>query len=195
MTAAKDYSHSKYAETNRRRKADALAAAAAHLGLQPFELTLVGGTVADAGRRKLVRKAAGLDRDASVETWSQALGALEQTLWRVPGTTACPDCGWPIRVVTTATGKRVALDPLPREDGSVYRSEVRGKPVAVVVAGHDTVPDDEPLYRQHARSCPKTSGRARAEAPKCTECGHPLDGVLAARDATYTMHPACARDP
>ncbi|MGN8245250.1 hypothetical protein ACTHAM_002369 [Cellulomonas soli] len=189
-----DHAHTPTSTANRRKKASALAAAAASLGLQPYELTCVGGTVADADRRRRVRRAAGLDRDASVETWQLALGFLEARVRTMPSSVMCPACGWPVLIVTTDAGVRLFLDPFPREDGTVWPHATPQGTRARVIAGHETPPDGEPLFRQHQRSCPadkRAPARRLAEAPKCSACGLPLDPVLAQRDRSFTAHPNC----
>ncbi len=58
-----DYAHTAAAEVNRDRKATALAAAARELGLCADDVA-VGG-----GHRRQVRRAAGITREPSEETW------------------------------------------------------------------------------------------------------------------------------
>lgn len=191
--AREHFANTTTATENRTRKATALAATAVHLGYLPYELTLVGGTVADSDRRTRVWKATGLVRSPSVETWRLALTEVERALWAAPNVTACSACGWPVRDVVTASGLRIALDPFSRADGTVYAQPAPrgGKPVAVVLAG-GTEPPDEPLYRQHSRSCPERSDKTAREAPRCPICSRALDSVLAARDRTYATHPTCS---
>lgn len=186
------FGHTRVAEANRARKVLALAATAARLGVMPFELTLVGGTTADRDRRDRVRRECGLDKAPSVETWTAALVELERRVWALPGVSPCLGCGWPVRSLVSVSGHRLLVDPLPREDGTVAVTPApRGLPVGWIIAGHETPPEDEPLYRQHARSCPTSAAHHRAQAPRCLACNEPLDGVLAARDPSYTTHPGC----
>lgn len=190
-----DYANTKHAQENRRRKAEALAVEAAHHGLQPYELRLVGGTVADATRRETVRKAAGILSRPSHETWTLALEVLENAARTRPGATPCNTCGWPVLTVTTATGTKVRIDPFAHPAGTVWPQTDAGKTVAVIIAGHQSRPEDTPLFRQHASSCPESpqaADRRRREAPRCISCGNPLDGVLAQRSPSYTVHPTCA---
>lgn len=191
MSRAPDYAHTAHARENRARKAAALAAAAAGLGLQVYEVKLVGGTVADRKRRAAVARAAGYS-SASDETWAAALLELEALAWAVPGVEAHGPCGAPVLLEVTRGGKPVDLDPFPRERGTVWLSgDVVTGQRAVVLAGHDVPPVDVPLYRQHSRSCPATAHTRPSEGPWCEDCGQPLDGVLAARDPSYTSHPGC----
>ncbi|WP_066586274.1 hypothetical protein [Cellulomonas timonensis] len=186
------------ADQDRARQVRALASTAELIGLMPYELTVVGGTAADADRwHRVWRTHLGWQHAPSVETRVEAVRALEVRCWALAGVVPCPDgCGWPVRLMTTAAGRTLAIDPLPRQDGTVWRQSARGKgPVAVILAGHQTPPDAEPLYRQHSRSCPATSTKRVREAPRCTACGERLDAVLAGRDPTYTTHPTCAPDP
>ena len=189
-----DYAHTRDAAENREKKATALAATAARLGLQPYELKLVGGTVADADRRTAVRKETGLDRNPSVETWGRAIGLLDAHLRELPGTTTCDrdGCGSAVRVVITESGNRITVDPLPHPAGRVWPRSTKDGQRAVIIAGHQTPPEDEPLYRLHDRSCPATAHKRPSEAPRCTACAQPLDGVLAARLPSYTTHPTCS---
>jgi ribosomal protein L34E len=185
------FAHTPTAAANRERKATALAAAAASLGVRVYELTMAGGTFAGAERRKRIRKVAGITAAPSVETWERALGLLEAAERTVPGASTCADCGHAVRVVITAAGNRLAIDPFPHPDGRVWPKTTPAGQRAVVIAGHESPPEDEPLYRQHSRSCPATSGKRRAEGPRCAACCQPMDGVLAARDPSYRTHPAC----
>ncbi len=187
------FAHNPTAEANREKKAKALAATAAGMGYRVYELKCVGGTVADADRRNRVRRAAGLTSAPSVETWARALGLLEARERMLPGVSVCqaPGCGHAVRVVITESGKNLEVDPFPHPDGRVWPKTTKDGQRAVVIAGHETPPEDEPLFRQHSRSCPSTAHRRPSEAPRCSECGQPLDGVLAARDATYLSHPTC----
>lgn len=185
------FAHSPAAEVNRERKAKALAATAAGMGYRVYELKCVGGTAADAGRRVRVRKAAGISSAPSVETWARALGLLEARERMLPGAGTCPGCGHAVRAVITESGKHIEVDPFPHPDGRVWPKTTKDGQRAVIIAGHETPPEDEPLFRQHARSCPSTARQRPSEAPRCTTCTRPLDGVLAARDATYTSHPSC----
>lgn len=188
-----DYAHTKRADANRDRKAIALAAEARRLGYMPFELRTIGGTPGDAERREIVRKSLGLDRAPSVETWTQALVKLETLAFEVPGIVMCPDCDWPVHQVTTEGGKRLLLDPFPRDDGSVQPlRKPDGTVLARVYAGGDpSRPLDEPIYRQHSRSCPNSPASRRVHLPRCTVCNNPLYGPLVAKDPTYTTHPNC----
>lgn len=189
-----DYARTRHAEQNRARKAEALAAAAARMGLQAYELTLVGGTVADRDRRAAVRKAAGISRAPSVDTWTLALQTLEALARALPGVRDCPLCGHPVRAVLGAQSKRhIRIDPFPHPNGNVLPIVEDHHVVARVIAGHDT-PPDEPLFRQHHVSCPaspQAASRRRSEAPRCPICETPLDGSLAASDPTYRTHPSC----
>lgn len=192
-----DYANTKHAQENRRRKAEALAVEASHHGLQPYELRLVGGTVADATRRETVRKAAGLKTRPSDETWTLALAALEAGARTRPGAMACGVCGWFVLPVKTESGATVLVDPFAHPDGRVWPQTRAGKTVAVIIAGHQSPPEDTPLFRMHATSCPETrqaAERRRREAPRCTSCGNPLDGVLAHTSPSYTIHPNCAEE-
>lgn len=188
-----DYAHTKRAERNRSKKAAALAGEARRLGYMPFELATVGGTVHDAERRELVRKSLGLTAAPSVETWVQVLVKLETMAFEVPGVVMCPACDWPVRDVTTPGGKHLTIDPFPREDGTVQPIRKRdGTVVAEVFAGGDSHrPTDEPLFRQHSRSCPASPAARRVRLPRCQVCNNPLYGPLAAADPTYTTHPCC----
>lgn len=191
MTAAeRDYAHTPTADRNRKRKANALAAAAANLGLQPYELTVVGGTAVHAEHRHRVRRTAGLDRDPSVETWQVAIGYLIARVATLPGTYQCTACDFYVRDVVTEAGNRLAIDPLPHPAGTVWPVTTHEGQRARVLAGHDERPDDIPLFRQHTTTCPARP-KPRSQAPKCLECGRPLDAQLAHRDPTYTTHPQC----
>lgn len=187
---APDFAHTAGAERNRKRKAGALAAAAASLGLQPYELRVVGGTAVEAEHRTRVRRAAGVTRDASVETWQTAIGLLIARTATMPGAHPCPRCDYTVLEVITEAGNRLAIDPLPHPAGTVWPVTTPHGQRARVLAGHDPKPDDEPLYRQHATTCPEQPKRSRA-APRCLECTQPLDAVVAYRDPTYTTHPHC----
>ena len=186
---AVDYAHTNRAEENRKRKASALAATAAGFGLQPYELTVVGGTQAEADRRHRVRVASGLDRDPSVETWQTAIGMLIGRTATLPGARPCTHCDFHVLQVITEAGNRLLIDPLPHPAGTVWPVEDGHK--ARILAGHDERPEDVPLYRQHATTCPARRSRRRSQAPRCSVCSQPLDAVLAARDASYTSHPRC----
>ena len=194
MSAAPaDFAHTRHAEANRQRKAHALAAAAANLGLQPYELKLIGSTSVEAEHRRRVRRAAGLDRDPSVETWMLALAHLEARAATLPGARQCTACGAFVLQVVTEHEQRLLIDPYPHRTGTVWPVTAPAGQRARVLAGHDERPDDEPLYRQHTASCPAapTRPRSRSRAALCGECGQPLDQVLAERDPTYTTHPRC----
>lgn len=81
MSAGADYAHSGEANLNRHRKALALRTAAISAGMTAIEF---GAALdADTGRvgieaRRRLRKAAGLDREPSIETWAAALVELER---------------------------------------------------------------------------------------------------------------------
>ena len=192
-TNTADFAHTRHAETNRRRKATALAAAAVNLGLQPYELKVIGSTATEAEARRRVRRAAGVDRDPSVQTWMLTLGYLEARAASLPGARQCQHCGAFVLEVLTEHEQRLLLDPWPHPAGTVWPTTTRTGQRARVLAGHDERPDDEPLYRQHAASCPQAPRRPRSRlhGATCAECGQPLDQVLAERDPTYTTHPAC----
>ncbi|EYR64644.1 hypothetical protein N866_07100 [Actinotalea ferrariae CF5-4] len=196
-TATADFAHTRHAETNRQRKANALAAAAANLGLQPYELKVIGSTAVEAEQRRRVRRTAGLDRDPSVETWMLALGYLEARAAGLPGARQCTACGAFVLQVVTEHDQRLLIDPYPHATGTVWPVAApagrRSGKSARVLAGHDERPDDQPLYRQHTASCPAAPPRprSRSRAALCGECGLPLDQVLAERDPTYTTHPKC----
>ncbi len=197
-TAARRLAHAPGASEGRRRQVEGLASVASRLGFMPYELTVVGGTAADADRwHRIWRTELGWQQGPTAEVRVEAVRALEVTVWALGGVVPCADgCGWPVRLVTTAAGRTLAIDPLPREDGTVWRQSTRTTgPVAVILAGHETPPDHEPLYRQHSRSCPMTSTKRVREAPRCTACGERLDAVLAGRDRGYTTHPTCGPDP
>lgn len=193
-----DFAHTTRAETNRQRKAHALAGAAKALGLRPFELALVGGRPGAAEQRRRVRRLARV-QSASEETWALALGQLEGMERWICGTDECPRCGWPVKLVRSERGRTLMLDPFPHEYGTVLPvpgpdGATRGR----VIPASAPRPDGELLYRQHAVSCPGAAstaahGPAQAprEAPVCASCGEHLDAVLAARDPTYTTHPTC----
>lgn len=189
-----DYAQTPHARENRERKATALAGAAARLGLQPFELRLVGGTVADAERREVVRLEAGLTRRPSVETWARAIALLDARSREIPGTHPCQaaGCGASVRVAILASGTRIDVDPYPHPAGRVWLRHTSQGERAEMLAGHMTPPEGEPLYRHHSRSCPATAHTRPSEAPRCEACSQPLDGVLAARDPSYRTHPACS---
>lgn len=187
------FAHTATAAANRERKATALAATAAGMGLRVYELKTLGGTFADAERRKQVRKSVGLASAPSVETWERALGLLEARERTLPGMSACVVCGNVVRLVITAAGNQLALDPFPHPDGRVWPKTTSAGERAVVIAGHEIPPEDEPLYRQHVRSCPAPAAvrKRPSEAPRCPVCSTHLDGVMAARDPSYTAHPTC----
>lgn len=186
-----DFAHTQRAENNRKRKAHRLALAAASMGLQYYELKVVGGTQAEADTRTRVRRAARIDRDPSVETWQLAIGMLMARAGTLPGALQCPRCdAYVLRVVTEA-GSKILIDPFPHPSGSVFpHTNGQGLQVARVLAGHDPKPD-EPLYRQHTASCPASPTALRARARRCLVCSRELDAVLAARDPSYTTHPTC----
>lgn len=186
-----DHAHTHRAETNRQRKAHALAGAAVALGLQPYDLTVVGGTQAHADNRGRVRRLAGLDRDPSVETWQTALGHLFGLAAHVPAAEQCARCDAYVRPVITESGARLLVDPFAHPAGTVWPLTTPHGQRAKVLAGHDPHPQDVPLFRQHAASCPANPRAARARAPRCSVCAQPLDAVLAARDPSYTSHPRC----
>ena len=191
MSAGTDHAHTPRAETNRQRKAHALAGAARHLGMQPYELTVVGGTLAHSENRARVRRLAGLDRDPSVETWQTAIGHLLGLTGSMPGAAQCTACGFYVLHVLTMSGRRLAIDPFPHPTGTVWPEDTAKGQVARILAGHDVRPDDVQLWRQHATSCPASPTVRRSQAPRCQVCSQPMDGVLAARDASYTTHPSC----
>lgn len=195
MTAVLDYAHTEHAERRRAVKADRLAAAARDLGLMPFELAIIGGTPSAESRRELVRKSAGMDRAPSDETWVLALVRLEALALQVPGITLCPECDWPVlEVVAEISKRRILIDPLPRGDGTVLPVQAADglNMLARVFAGGDAArPLDEPLYRQHSRSCPQSPQGRSVRTPKCEICGNPLWLPLVELDPTYTTHPTC----
>lgn len=186
---AVDYGHTTQAENNRKRKASALATAAANLGFQPYELTVIGGTPAEADKRHRVRRAAGLDRDPSVETWQMTIGMLIARTATLPGARPCTRCDFHVLQVITEAGTKLLIDPFPHPAGTVWPVDDGRR--ARVLAGHEERPDDVPLYRQHTTTCPAEPAGRRSRAPRCQVCAQPLDGVLAARDPAYTSHPRC----
>ena len=189
--SAPDFGHTRHAQERRKAKALALAVAAAGLGLQPYELTVVGGTQVHADNRARVRRAVPLDRDPSVETWQATLGQLIQRSATIHGARQCLGCDFYVVEVITEAGKRLLVDPFPHPSGTVDTTGPRAR----VLAGHDVREGDEDLYRQHATSCPASPSARRSPGPRCTECAKPLDAVLAVRDPTYTIHPTCGRPP
>lgn len=186
---AADYGHTPAAESNRRRKAHALSGAAWSMGLQPYELTVVGGGAQEAELRSRVRRAARLDRDPSVETWQAAIGQLMARIMTMPGTAPCPRCDWHVREVITEAGTRLLIDPLAHPAGTVWPVTTPDGQRAKVLAGHDERPDDVPLYRQHSTTCPAQARPSRHY--RCQVCSRPLDQQLAHRDPTYRTHPRC----
>lgn len=197
MSTAPDYAHTRNAENHRQRKAHALAMAARALGMQPYELQVIGGTAEHASNRLRARRRAHLDRDPSVETWQLTIGQLEGLAHSAPGSIAgCPDCGWWVRIVTTMGGRRLAVDPFPHPLGTVLIETTKAGEAARILAGHEPRPDDVGMYRQHVTSCPQSPAVARRHAPRCSVCGKPLNAALAATDPTYTSHPCCdPREP
>ena len=196
MTATDvDYAHTREAERRRSFKAMRIAQAARRLGLMPFELRTIGATEPDIARWGRVRREVGLDRPASVETRNAALILLEQYALAVPGISLCPDCDWPVLEVVTEIGKqRIRIDPFPHPDGTVLPVQAddgMNMLARIFAGGGPSRPLEEPLYRQHSRSCPESAHGRRVRAPKCTVCGNPLDAALAAKDPTYTSHPSC----
>lgn len=200
--AALDFGHTPRAENNRKRKAHALAVAARSLGLQPYDLAIPGGRPGAEQQRARVRRHAGVASDPSAETWALALGQLEGLARSVPGSSLCPLCGWPVLTVRTLAGKKILIDPFANAEGTVLPVASEEGPRARILPATAPRPDDEPLYRQHASTCP---GRVvpAATAPStdsepgtddvavCASCGKPLDQVLAARDPSYRVHPTC----
>lgn len=206
-----DFAHTPRAESNRQRKAHRLAGAAKALGARPYELAVVGGRPGVEERRARVRRLAQVQQ-ASEETWALAMGQLEGMERWVCGTDQCPRCGWPVKPVRTERGRAILLDPFPHELGTVLPIPgPDGATRARVITASAPRPDDEPLYRQHAASCPgpastlyadpeqaPTAPQAAAEAPpeaaeapSCTACGNPLDPELARREPHHSTHPAC----
>jgi hypothetical protein len=185
-----DFAHTPGADKSRKRKAKALAATAAGMGLQPYELKVLGSTPAAAAARREVRRAAGWDREPSVETWMLAVGYLESLARDLPGIVLCTDCGYPVRYVITELGRRLAIDPFPHPAGTVWPVTTARGQRARIIAGNHSRPD-APLYRQHPASCPARPAAGRARLRMCTVCGHPLDPVLAAREPAQTTHPTC----
>lgn len=194
-----DFGHTVRAETNRQRKAHALAGASRDLGLRPYELATVGGRPGVQERRARVRRLAQV-RDASEETWALAMGQLEGMEKWICGTAECPRCGWPVRTVVSERGRTLLIDPHAHELGTVLPTE--GGTRARILAATAPRPDGERLYRQHATSCPGAAATAALapeetdipdapDAPACTACGQPLDAEFARRDPTYTTHPCC----
>lgn len=176
MSAAPDFARTRKAETNRHRKAKALAAAAVALGLQPYELAIVGGGEAERAARRAVRRRAGLDRDPSVESWHVAMGYLEGRARSLPAIYTCPGCGWPVLWVVTQTGASLLLDPFPHPEGSVVPVESAGLQYAHVLAADDPRPADTPRYRLHVASCParrltRPREEVRPMAELCPSCG------------------------
>lgn len=196
MSATTDYAHTRTAETNRARKADALAATARRLGYMPWELRVIGGGVEEVAHRDDVRREAGI-ASASVETWQAAITRLTTLAAEAcgPVPALCPRCTFPVRWVNTEGGQRIALDPFPHPFGSVRPPDPDdpaprpGMPggLAHVNAGGEPRPDDVALYRQHVTSCP--SGR-RPGGPRCTACHQPMNAIVAAAEPHVT-HPSC----
>jgi hypothetical protein len=186
-----DFAQTAGAQDNRRRKAHLLAVAARDLGLQPYELAVIGGGPASPQQRSRVRRMAGVGRDPSVQTWQLVLGMLEGLARAVLGSGPCPWCGWPVLMVTTERGRPLLIDPFPHPDGTVWPVVVRDQQRARVLAASAARPDDVPLYRQHALTCPGRVPPPPGPAPRCPVCGNPLAAALAARDPTYTTHPTC----
>jgi hypothetical protein len=197
-----DFAHTPRAEQNRKRKANALAFAARSLGLQPYDLAIPGGRPGAAEQRARVRRQARIGSDASAETWALALGRLEGLARSVPGSSLCPLCGWPVLTVRTLAGKKILIDPFANAEGTVLPVASDEGPRARILPATAPRPDDEPLYRQHAATCPGRTVPAATEPATpsesdagdvvaCTSCGGPLDQVLAARDPSYRVHPTC----
>lgn len=197
-----DFAHTPRAETNRQRKAHALAVTARALGLQPYDLAIPGGRPGAAEQRARVRRQARITPDPSAETWALALGQLEGLARSVPGSSLCPLCGWPVLTVRTLAGKKILIDPFPNAEGTVLPVASDEGPRARILAATAPRPDDEPLYRQHVSTCPGRTVPAATEPPTapepdpgavvvCTSCGRPLDPVLVAREPTHTTHPSC----
>lgn len=87
-----DFAHTQHAENNRKKKAHRLALAAASMGLQDYELKVIGGTQVEVDTRARVRRAAALDREPSVETWHLAMGMLLARAATLPGARQCQRC-------------------------------------------------------------------------------------------------------
>jgi hypothetical protein len=189
-----DYGDTKAAQKNRRRKATALADAAAAVGYVVVELTgdhLPAEVVRD--RRARLVKAADL-RSASDTTWQVALADLDARLLAAADA-ACSSCSSPVRWVLTEGGKKMPLDPLPHPDGHVMPVATEHGPRARVLAGHNERPDDVALFRAHWSSCPHADShrkRTKRYAPRCAECGRAMTQALA--DLGYTTHPCCDAD-
>lgn len=180
-----DYAHTDHAARRRAEKADRLADVARSLGLMPYEL-------AAASHRDQVRKAAGLPRSPSDETWNLATIALEKLALAVGGYFLCPTCSWPVLRVLTEGGQERMLDPFPRADGSVVLVEhIDGWRARVLPGGEFRDPAVTDLYRQHSRSCPASHRGRRLDVKRCTICNNPLWPPLVEADPTYTTHPTC----
>ncbi|XBH21597.1 hypothetical protein V5R04_15535 [Jonesiaceae bacterium BS-20] len=189
-----DYTNTKKAKTNRTKKANTLALAAAALGLLSYELLIPGSTLADEQRRERVRKHAGFKARPSDATWEEATMVLMANSMALPETVLCGVCSHPVRRVRTGGGSMVDLDVYAHPAGNVWPHQVGGKVVAEFITGTDSAPDDAPLFRLHSKSCPLAKDawkRRLAEAPKCRACGEPLSGRLAYTWREYHTHPNC----
>ncbi len=189
-----DHAHTRKATANRQAKANRLALAASERGYQAYELAIAGSTLANEKRREQVRKDCGIQRRPSDETWSLALEVLVARGLEVCGGARCIACEAPVRRVKAMSGAMLDVDPFAHPLGRVVPSVKDGKTLAIVYAGHDTLPDDLPRFRQHQRTCPTSpAGRALRlrEAPKCPVCNEALDPELAYSYPAYRTHPCC----
>lgn len=189
-----DFSQTKTAQRNRATKAKTLAEAARAAGLTVPELKIEWSTASDERRREEVRKAAGFKTRPSDQTWALALEALAALAFDATGGVTCRKCGAPVRRVKALSGAMIEIDPYAHQAGTVWPRNDNGQVIAVVIAGHDTPPQDTPLFRQHAQTCergPLAAARRIREAPKCRACGQALDAALAYSCAEYTIHPCC----
>lgn len=103
----------------------------------------------------------------------------------------CTGCGAPIRWVLTLGDKRMPIDPDPHPEGTIVRVDANGTVRAKVLTGTD-LPAQDTAWRPHWATCPASGDyrrRQRATTPKCVDCRHPLDPVLAA--AGQRRHPTC----